>query len=53
MDRDGIPHWDGNAKFAEEWEERVLLRYAGCVNDQQRKALAPRVKTVCSDAPGI
>ena len=43
IDRDGIPQWDGNPMTAEEWEERVWLRFFSS-NAENQKLLAPRVK---------
>ena len=44
IDKDGIPHWDGNPAYAEEWEERVWLRYHSCEREDQQRALAARVR---------
>ena len=30
IDKDGVPHYDGDPQYAEEWEERVLLGFLAC-----------------------
>ena len=40
----GVPHLDGESRHADEWEERVWLRFCSCENDTQKKALVFSVK---------
>ena len=43
IDRDGVPQWQGEPHLAEEWEERVWLRFFATPADA-RALLPPRIK---------
>ena len=44
IDKDSVPHYSGDPRFGEEYEERALLGLDSCSNKEYQKAYASRLK---------
>ena len=44
IDRDGIPRWNGEPKFGEEWEERKWLAFDCCTGKDFKLAFPSRLR---------
>ena len=44
IDRDGIPRWNGEPKFGEEWEERTWLAFDCCTGKDFKLAFPSRLR---------